>query len=190
MKRLFKNQQGFSHHLLLPIAVIAAVTVIGGYVLVKSHAASFANPPKKYYAPIGWVGIPIAVDNTQGYVGCPGYRFNAYGVSSYCYENTFKRFRTGYYNFSTNKFVPDSGWYTDTQYQKYGIPDGDLLVCPDGLRFIPDVQNVQTPYGQADLGVVIIQDKVGNWFAEPSIYNLSIKKCVPVNGSPQYEVTN
>ncbi|HSX52794.1 MAG TPA: peptidoglycan-binding domain-containing protein [Patescibacteria group bacterium] len=43
MKRLFKNQHGFSHHLLLPIAVIVAVTFVGGYILKQSHAASL-NP--------------------------------------------------------------------------------------------------------------------------------------------------
>lgn len=42
MRRLFKNQQGFSQHLLLPILVIVAVAGIGGYVLTRSRAASSA----------------------------------------------------------------------------------------------------------------------------------------------------
>jgi Tol biopolymer transport system component len=43
MKRLFKNQKGFSHHVLLPVLVIVAVAAIGSYVLTQSHAITPAT---------------------------------------------------------------------------------------------------------------------------------------------------
>src|ERR1700693_6451275 len=38
------GQKGFSHHLLLPFFVAAAVTPIGGYVVSQSHAATPPTP--------------------------------------------------------------------------------------------------------------------------------------------------
>lgn len=40
MNKLFKNQSGFSHHFLLPVLVIVAISGIGTYVLQRSRAAS------------------------------------------------------------------------------------------------------------------------------------------------------
>ncbi len=34
------NQRGFSHHILMPVAVLVAVTAIGVKVLTQSHAAT------------------------------------------------------------------------------------------------------------------------------------------------------
>ncbi len=69
LKRLSKNQHGFSHQLLLPIAVIAAVTAVGGYVLKRSHAENF-NP---YYCPAPQPSLAGFDTDTAGHYPCVHY---------------------------------------------------------------------------------------------------------------------
>lgn len=49
MKKQYKNQQGFSHHFILPLLAFVAVGAIGAYVISKSNAAT-AGPSDVVYS--------------------------------------------------------------------------------------------------------------------------------------------